>query len=129
MNFLDFVLTIAMILLLLSVPVLFIGLIVYLRSKVRKENEERLLSESPQVEKTGLQITGLVLGIFSIVFAWVFVSTIVAALGILFSSVGMKRTNLRGVAIAGLITSINGFVISNFFAWVLIPISASLFSN
>lgn len=121
MNFLDFVGTIAIVLLLLSLPVLFIGLIVYLRSKVSKENAERLASESPQNEKTGLQITGLILGIFSIVFAWVFVSTIVAALGILFSSVGMKRSNLRGVAIAGLITSIIGFVLSNFFAWVLIP--------
>lgn len=67
--------------------------------------------------RRGLAITGFILGIISI-FLWIlfngvglFLDIVVSILGIIFSSLGMRSTTLRGLAIAGLVLSIIGAVI------------------
>ena len=76
--------------------------------------------------KSGRQITGFVLGVFSVLFAWTSgLALYISVAGIIFSALGMKRTNLRGLAITGLILSILGFVFALFFFVVVYPI----FSN
>jgi hypothetical protein len=67
--------------------------------------------------RRGLAISGFILGIISI-FLWILfngvgalLDVIVAILGITLSSLGMRSTTLRGLAIAGLVLSIIGAVI------------------
>ena len=70
--------------------------------------------------KNGLGTTALVLGILSVVLAFVpilgFVSYPLAILGVVFGLVGLRRVSKRaatnrGVSLAGLITSVLGFVL------------------
>jgi hypothetical protein len=74
----------------------------------------------PQTPSNGLGITALVLGVLAILLAFVpilgFASYPLAILGIVFGVVGLRRVSRRvatnrGVALAGLITSVIGFVL------------------
>lgn len=74
----------------------------------------------PQAPSNGLGTTALVLGVLAILLAFVpilgFVSYPLAILGIVFGLVGLRRVSRhvatnRGVALAGLITSVLGFVL------------------
>jgi hypothetical protein len=54
----------------------------------------------------GFSIAGFVIGFLALILCWIpFFGLIIAILGIIFSSLGMKK-NLRGLAIAGLVISI-----------------------
>lgn len=75
---------------------------------------------SPPSPSNGLGTTALVLGILAILLAFVpilgFISYPLAILGIVFGLVGLRRVSRRtatnrGVALAGLITSVLGFVL------------------
>ncbi len=71
-------------------------------------------------KSTGFGIASLVLGIVSIVFCWVPVVGLVSGiLGIIFS-VKQRKISQNGIAIAGLVTSIIGLVLSALYSifWV-----------
>ena len=76
-----------------------------------------------------MAITGFVMGIISILllctFYGSFINLIVGGLGITFSAIGRKSSTSRGLAIAGLIMSIIGVVISVLFVVIIIGIIAA----
>ena len=79
-----------------------------------------------QKTKSGRQIAGFILGLLSVLFAWTGGLAIYLSIaGIIFSALGMKRTNLRGLAVSGLILSILGLVFASLFFAVIYP----LFTN
>lgn len=63
---------------------------------------------------SGAALTGMILGIVSLFFP------IVGVAGLIFSMIGMKCVSRKGMAIAGLITSIIGVLIT--IAWVVIVV-------
>ena len=79
-----------------------------------------------KIESTGYGIASLVLGIVSIVFCWAFIFGVVAGiLGIIFY-VQQRKRSPNGMAIAGLVTSIIGLVISTLYSLVWIFFLATI---
>jgi len=79
----------------------------------------------------GMAVTGMVLGIISLVFFWVwFAAPVIAVLGIIFSGVGISQCNRmtqdgKGMAIAGLVCSLISAAL-----WLLVIIAiANAFSE
>jgi len=64
-----------------------------------------------KTERNGLAITGFVLGLASVLSSCMFVGGIFGIAGIIFSILGLK-SRYRGLAIAGLITSVVGILIT-----------------
>jgi hypothetical protein len=72
---------------------------------------------------SGMAVTGMVLGIVSLVFFWVwFASPVIALLGVIFSGVGISQCNRgqdgKGMAVAGLVCSLISLAL-----WALIIIA------
>lgn len=68
-----------------------------------------------QPKSSGLAIAGLIMGIFTLIFCWVpVVGFILGILGLIFSIAGIAKKNggAKGAAIAGLVMTILGAVIS-----------------
>ena len=68
-----------------------------------------------QPKSSGMAIAGLIMGIFTLVFCWVpVVGFILGILGLIFSIVGITKKNggAKGAAIAGLVMTILGAIIS-----------------
>ena len=104
----------------LFVPAMLILTILLLRKRIK--SEKKAVAEGKLFPaRSGIQITGFILGIVTLLFAWVGVSTLTGLFGLIFSIFAMKRTNLHGLAIAGLVTSIIGLIISTFFGFVILP--------
>ena len=82
-----------------------------------------------QKEVKGFSITGLVLGICSIVLV-VWFGFILGVLAIIFSAIGLKRQR-NGLALAGLITGCIGTLLSLFIGlfYILLFVSASAQNN
>ena len=79
----------------------------------------------PQAQGNGMAVAGMVLGIISLVFFWGHIFCwIPGILAIIFSALGLKKSKVvgkgRGMAMAGLITSIIGIVLSIVFLIILI---------
>ena len=71
------------------------------------------MTESVSNEKLGFQVTGFVLGIVSMLIALLpGLVLVTATLGIIFSSLGSKRSKLKGLAIAGIVLGIVAAVIN-----------------
>jgi hypothetical protein len=70
---------------------------------------------APAAKSSGLAIAGLIMGIFTLIFCWVpVVGFILGVLGLIFSIAGIAKKNggAKGAAIAGLIMTIIGAIIS-----------------
>lgn len=110
MDFLQIVWSLFLIALLFAIPLGLLWMLLNLPTKLKVERFSATANPG-RPPKAGLQVTGLVVGILSVLFAWAGVVALIASVyGITFSAFGMKRTHLRGVAIGGLVTSIVGFV-------------------
>jgi hypothetical protein len=78
----------------------------------------------------GPAITGLILGIIGIPLNIIpgvnFIAGVwISIIGLIFSVIGMRRVNGRGIAIAGLVLCIVGILITGFYVFVI----GSFFSN
>lgn len=85
-----------------------VALIFMLRKQRKAEQAE--VANGIHRNNIAIQVTGFILGVISILFSWTGAALFLlsAALGIIFSAFGLKRTNLRGLSITGLILSILG---------------------
>jgi hypothetical protein len=60
----------------------------------------------------GKSIAGMVLGILSVLTCWLpYVGLILGIIGLILSALGLKNEDARGMAIAGLVTSIIGIIL------------------
>lgn len=75
----------------------------------------------PPPQGNGLAVASMVLGILSVLTAWIpvigFIAWILAPLGLILGFVAMGKARGKGMAITGIITSVIGLVIC--IAWVL----------
>jgi phosphotransferase system glucose/maltose/N-acetylglucosamine-specific IIC component len=90
-----------------------------------------IYSYTPPGNPNGQAIASLVLGIVSIVclptsyFGGAYIGAITGILGIVFAAVGMNKVNGRGLAIAGLVLSIIGTIISLCIVAILLSLFAA----
>lgn len=79
---------------------------------VKKSNQKASIKLSVDVESlpkdtiSGFAVTGLVLGIISVLLCWIpFLDLLLGILAFIFSIIGFKKSTKQGVAIAGIIFS------------------------
>ena len=74
-----------------------------------------VMVQQPVAKSSGMAIAGLIMGIFTVIFCWVpVVGFILGVLGLIFSIAGIAKKNggAKGAAIAGLVLTIIGAIVS-----------------
>ncbi len=88
---------------------------VYQQPVVAQPVVQPVIVQQPAAKSSGLAIAGLIMGIFTLIFCWVpVVGFILGILGLIFSIAGIAKKNggAKGAAIAGLVMTIIGAIIS-----------------
>ena len=104
----------------LLIPATIILSITFLNKRTKSERKAAVeVRHLPP--RSGIQVTGFILGIVTLLIAWSSPAILTGAFGLIFSLFGMRRTFRRGFAIAGLVTCIIGLIISVFSALIFLP--------
>lgn len=85
----------------------------------QKNDAPYVYHPSPQKQQDGFAIASMVLGIFSLTFAWCFAPLVSALVGLVLGIVSLRKGK-NGIAIAGVVTSSIAILISVIFIVLLL---------